>query len=113
MLLSSAAAPTRAADAQRAAQRGRNAANYIGRIQAKVKGNIVLPPGVSGDPSAQFNVDQLPDGTVLDVKLKRSSGNPQLDLAIERAIRKSSPLPLPDAKDLFDRNLELTFWPLR
>ena len=103
----------RAQEAQRAAQLGRDMANYIARIQAKVKGNIVLPLGIGGDPSAQFSVDQLPDGTVIDVQLKRSSGNSQLDQAIERAIRKSSPLPQPQNKDLFDRTLDLTFYPLR
>jgi colicin import membrane protein len=37
---------------------------------------------------------------------------PALDEAIERAIRRSSPLPLPDDKRQFDRTLELKFRPL-
>ncbi|MDR2113346.1 MAG: TonB C-terminal domain-containing protein, partial [Candidatus Accumulibacter sp.] len=37
----------------------------------------------------------------------KSSGNKLLDEAFERAIRKSSPLPLPDQPDLFERVLEL------
>jgi colicin import membrane protein len=86
---------------------------YVEKIRAKVKGNIVLPPGVSGDPFAIFYVDQLPDGSVIEVRLKRSTGNAQLDAAIERAIQKSSPLPKPDKPELFNRTLELKFYPLR
>jgi colicin import membrane protein len=53
----------------------------------------------------------LPTGEVLDVKLKRTSGNPALDAAIERAIRKSSPLPKPDDPSLFQRTLEIKYKP--
>lgn len=86
---------------------------YVDKIAAKVKGNIVLPPGVSGDPFAVFYVDQLPDGTVIEVRLKRSTGNPQLDASIERAIQKSSPLPKPEKQELFQRTLNFEFHPLR
>jgi colicin import membrane protein len=67
---------------------------------------------VQGNPEAVFNVVQLPTGDVLSVKLKKSSGNPALDTAIERAILKASPLPLPEPRSLFERQLELTFRPL-
>ena len=73
----------------------------------------MLPPGTQGDPSALFQVDQLPDGTVIAVRLERSSGSPALDSAIERAIHRSSPLPKPTDSSLFRRTLDLTFWPLR
>ena len=101
------------AKAKSDAARGKALEGYMNKIRAKVKGNIVLPPGVSGDPFAVFIVEQLPDGSVMDVRLKRSTGNPQLDNAIERAIQKSSPLPKPDKPELFDRSLELKFYPLR
>ena len=86
---------------------------YADKIAAKVRGNIILPPGVSGDPVALFYVDQLPDGSVIEVRLKRSTGNAQLDAAIERAIQKSSPLPKPDRSELFQRTLNFEFYPLR
>ena len=85
---------------------------YVNKIRIKVRGNIVVPPGVSGNPEAIFSVDQLPTGEVMNVRLKHSSGNAVLDTAIERAIRKSSPLPLPDKAELFDRHLELKIRPL-
>lgn len=86
---------------------------YSDKIAAKVKGNTVLPPGVSGDPVGVFYVDQLPDGTVIEVRLKHSTGNPQLDAAVERAIHKSSPLPKPDRPELFQRTIKFEFRPLR
>ena len=103
----------RVAGAKASAARNKAIEAYIEKIRAKVKGNIVLPPGVSGDPFALFYVDQLPDGSVIEVRLKRSTGNAQLDAAIERAIQKSSPLPRPDKPELFNRTLELKFYPLR
>jgi colicin import membrane protein len=66
---------------------------------------------IQGNPEAVFEVSQLPTGEVLDVKLKRSSGNQALDAAIERAIRKSSPLPKPDDPSLFQRTLEIKYKP--
>ena len=86
---------------------------YADKIAAKVRGNIILPPGVSGNPVGVFYVDQLPDGSVIEVRLKRSTGNAQLDAAIERAIQKSSPLPKPDRAELFQRTLNFEFYPLR
>lgn len=103
----------RVAGAKASAARNKAIEAYVEKIRAKVKGNIVLPPGVGGDPFALFYVDQLPDGSVIEVRLKRSTGNAQLDAAIERAIQKSSPLPKPDKPELFNRTLELKFYPLR
>lgn len=103
----------RIADAQSSALRSRALADYQAKIKAKVRGNLTLPPGTRGDPSAVMLVDQLPDGSVIDVRLKRSSGDPALDAAIERAIRKSSPLPKPDHAEVFSRSLELTFRPMQ
>lgn len=96
---------------QRAASNRRGLADYASKIRGKVRGNIVLPPSIQGNPEAVFEVNQLPSGEVLDVRLKRSSGNPALDSAIERAIRKSSPLPKPDDPSLFQRTLEIKYKP--
>ena len=86
--------------------------DYLGRIRGKIRGNIVVPPEVKGNPEAVFDVTQLPDGSIVTVRLKRSSGHTTLDAAIERAILKSSPLPKADPADLFSRSLELRFKPL-
>ena len=80
---------------QRAAAGKRGLQDYAAKIRVKVRGNIVLPPNIQGNPEAIFEVKQLPGGEMLNVRLKRSSGNAGLDSAIERAIQKSSPLPKP------------------
>jgi len=96
---------------QRASSNKKGLADYASKIRMKVRGNIMLPPSIQGNPEAVFEVNQLPTGEVLDVKLKRTSGNPALDAAIERAIRKSSPLPKPDDPSLFQRTLEIKYKP--
>lgn len=86
-------------------------ADYAALIRNKIRGNIVLPPRLEGNPEAVFEVVQLPDGEVMSVRLSRSSGNPALDEAIERAILKSSPLPRPKLPELFRRELRLKYRP--
>src|SRR5271156_5923271 len=80
-----------AADAARA----KADTDYIRRIQAKIRGNVVLPPDMQGDPEAVFDVVQLPTGEIIDVQLSKSSGVRAYDEAVQRAIIKSSPLPRP------------------
>ena len=98
--------------AQAASARNKAIADYIGRIRGKIKGNIVLPLDLKGNPEAVFEVVQLPTGEILSAKLKKSSGHAGYDTAVERAILKASPLPKPEASDLFSRELELKFRPL-
>lgn len=99
------------ADAARKATAARESAlgQYTALIRAKVRGNWILPQDLQGNPEAVFLVIQLPTGEVLNVRLLKSSGNPAYDTAVERAILKSSPLPLPSDRSLFDRELKLTF----
>jgi len=94
-----------------AAARAQAEADYIRRIQAKVKGNVVLPPDMAGSPEAIFDVVQLPTGEIIDAVLRKSSGVRAYDDAVQRAIVKSSPLPRPDRPDLFQRTLTLKFRP--
>lgn len=91
--------------AQAAAQRLMNDA--ISRISSHIRRFIIMPPDVVGNPQAEFEVSLIPTGEVLNVKLSRSSGNPAYDNAVERAIRKASPLPLPTDPALVGRFREL------
>ena len=102
---------TRMKAAQASAARSKAMDDYVGRIRGKIRGIIYLPPDIKGNPEAVFDVTQLPSGEILDVRLKHSSGNAILDVAIERAIRKSSPLPKPQQADLFSRLLEIRYRP--
>jgi len=93
------------------AARKRALSGYTDKIIAKVRGNWILPIDLKGNPEAVFVVIQLPTGEVISTKLKKSSGIPAYDTAVERAILKSSPLPKPDKGELFERELILTFRP--
>ena len=95
-----------------ATAREKGIATWVDKIRGKIKGNIVLPPGIKGNPEALFLVTQLPTGEVLDAKLVISSGHTAYDEAVHRAILKSSPLPKPDSAGLFVRELKLTFRPV-
>lgn len=94
-----------------AAASSKTRADWVDRIRAKIRGNIVLPPDLQGNPEAQFLVVQLPTGEVLSSKLVKTSGHRGYDEAVERAILKSSPLPRPDKAEIFERELRLTFRP--
>lgn len=98
--------------ASEASARNKSMADYLSRIRGKIRGNIVLPPEIKGNPEAVFEVTQLPSGEIIAARLKQSSGNPALDSAIERAILKSNPLPKPEKSDLFSRSLDLHYRPL-
>ena len=86
-------------------------ADWIRRIQSKVRGNVILPPELPGNPEAVFDVVQLPTGEIIDAQLRKSSGVKAYDEALARAIMKSSPLPRPDRAEHFSRTLTLRFRP--
>jgi len=85
--------------------------SYVNKIKTKVRSNVVLPAGITGNPEAIFDVVQLITGDVYSVQLRKSSGYRAYDEAVERAILKSSPLPLPDRPEQFARELQLKFRP--
>jgi len=97
--------------AAEASARSRSEADWIRRIQAKVKGNVIVPIDLAGNPEAIFEVVQLPTGEIIQATLRKSSGNRAYDAAVQRAIIKSSPLPRPDRPELFERVLTLKFRP--
>jgi colicin import membrane protein len=104
--------------ARKAAERAAAAQNklrdeYVKRIKDRIRQFVTLPPNMQGNPQAEFDVVLLPGGDVLEAKLKRSSGVPAYDNAVERAIRRAQPLPLPPDPAMFSefRNLTLTFRP--
>lgn len=99
--------------AEQAAAGDRVVGEYTGKIAAKIRSNIVMPPDVADDARAEFSVTVLPGGTVLGPKLLKSSGNAAYDDAVERAILKSQPLPLPPDATMFSkfREMKLGFRP--
>lgn len=84
--------------------------SYLSKMKSKIRTNIVLPPGIEGNPISTFRITQLPSGEIISVQILKSSGNTQLDEAVEKAIRKSSPLPIPENREP-DRTIDITYLP--
>jgi len=111
------------AEAKRAAQEQADALNKLARQQAAAQANevdkykqliadrirrfIIEPPGLQGNPQVELDVTVLPGGQLLDVKTRKGSGQPAWDAAVERAVRKAEPLPLPPDATLHSRFREL------
>lgn len=68
-------------------------ATYAGKVVAAVRPNIIFPGTVNGNPSAEVEVTTLPTGEILGRKLVRSSGDPDWDAAVLRAIDRTQRLP--------------------
>lgn len=73
---------------------------YLAIVRNKIRRNMTYPEDGPGNPEAEFDVRLLPDMSVLDVKLKRSSGNTAFDEAVHRAILRAGQYPpLPPGVD--------------
>ena len=99
-------------------RRGRDArqsadADYVRRIQAKIRGNVVVPPDLRRQSRSGIRRRAVAHRARSSTCSSRNrAASRAYDEAVQRAIIKSSPLPRPDAPDLFRRNLTLKFRPL-
>jgi len=86
---------------------------YKRRIAERIKRFIIEPASLQGNPEVEFDVVVLPGGEVLDAKIRKASGQALWDTAVERAIRRAQPLPLPPDPVLMRefRELNLKFRP--
>jgi colicin import membrane protein len=84
--------------AQADAARARLLQSYVDRMQAKIKGNTIVPPSVPNGATLTVAFVVLADGSVLDgsIRVVRGSGQATYDDAVQRAIIASQPLPMPD-----------------
>jgi colicin import membrane protein len=76
-----------------AAREAGPSSSYAGRIVARVKPHIVLTSEVPGNPTADVEVRCAPDGTIVNRRLVRSSGNKEWDEAVLRALDRTEVLP--------------------
>ena len=76
-----------------AAQSAGPSAGYAGRVQAKVKPNIVFTESPAGDLITDVEVRTGPDGTIVSRKVIKSSGNKAWDDAVLKALDKTESLP--------------------
>lgn len=88
-----------------------SARDWVDRIRAKIRTNLLLPKGTPPGVEVSFSVVQLPTGEILRVQMLSSSGFTPYDEATERAILKSSPLPKAPTADFFRREVILRFQP--
>lgn len=84
---------------------------WVQQITDKVTRNWLRPPGTSTDFQCKVQVQLLPGGQVVGVKMLESCGSAILDDSVQRAIYKSDPLPTPDDPAVFQRDLTFTFVP--
>ena len=69
--------------------------SYVQQVGAKIKSNTTysVPPGLSGNPPVEYDVQLMPDGSLRGMRKTRSSGVPGFDDAVARAIERSQPFP--------------------
>ncbi len=84
---------TGAAPQGQASQDAGPSASYAGRLVARIFPNILFTESVASNAAADVEVRLAPDGTVVSRRLVKSSGNPDWDEAVLRAIDKTRVLP--------------------
>jgi colicin import membrane protein len=76
-------------------QGSRADASYTQKVGAKIKSNTIFNGAdeLSSNPSVEYAVELLPDGSIRRLRKTKSSGIPGFDEAVSRAIEKSQPFP--------------------
>jgi colicin import membrane protein len=82
---------------------------YLAAIQNKVVRNWVRPATARDDLECYVAITQLPNGEVVSVRVVRCNGDDVVVRSIEAAVRKASPLPLPENTLLFLRDFQFRF----
>lgn len=73
-------------------------------IQQRVINRWIKPPTSANGLRCKIRVKLLPSGDVMDVQVIKSSGDSVFDRSAENAVRKASPLPVPNSRALFNQN---------
>ncbi|MBT0568963.1 cell envelope integrity protein TolA [Curvibacter sp. CHRR-16] len=72
-------------------------ANYLGKVAGAIKANITFTDtqrsSINGNPGVDIDIRALPDGSMLDPVLVKSSGNKAWDDAVLAAIAKTPRIP--------------------
>ena len=92
-------------------QRSVSTTRYRNAIAAKVSRYWQRSPATRDNFDCLVRVDQMPGGEVISAKVTRSCGSAALDRSVEAAVRKASPLPMPEDPDIFERAIEFRFRP--
>jgi colicin import membrane protein len=77
-----------------ATQQAGPTADYLGRIKARIKPNVSFPDTVAGNPAVEIEVRLTAEGRIIQPsRVVKSSGAPEWDEAVLRAIAKTEVLP--------------------
>jgi colicin import membrane protein len=71
---------------------------YAAQVRACVRRGVVYSVPArqgSSNPTVQYRVELKSNGTVENVSIRRSSGNPRFDEAVRKGIQACSPFPKP------------------
>ena len=76
-------------------QGGRADPSYVQKVGARIKSNTIfnVADDLEGNPSVEYAVDLLPDGSIRGIRKTKASGVSGFDEAVRRAIEKSAPFP--------------------
>ena len=100
--------PTATGDAARSSG---PSGSWAGKVQARVRPNIVFSDAVAGNPTAEVEVRLGPGGLILGKpRLVKSSGSPSWDEAVIRALVKTESLP-PDIDGRYPSPVIIQFKP--
>ncbi|MCK5831810.1 MAG: cell envelope integrity protein TolA [Methylococcales bacterium] len=92
------------ADAKAKADQDRKATiSYSDAIRRKVINHWIKPPLATKGMNCLISVTLLPSGDVMSATVTRGSGDSVFDRSAENAVRKASPLPVPEERELFNR----------
>ncbi|WIO73382.1 cell envelope integrity protein TolA [Porticoccaceae bacterium LTM1] len=90
--------------------------SYQNVIQQKIQNNWSRPPSARRDMEATVEIQLVPTGRVVSVRIIKSSGNDAFDRSVEQAVRKADSFP--ELKKMesrvfesYFRNLQLVFRP--
>jgi colicin import membrane protein len=84
---------------------------YLFALQQRVVRNWSPPPSRPDGLSCEVRVRQTPGGEVLDARVLSCNGDAAVERSIEAAVRRASPLPVPQNSLLFDSTIIFEFKP--
>jgi colicin import membrane protein len=86
-------------------------ARYQFALQQKIMREWARPASAQPGIECVVDVRQSPGGHVQSVTVGRCNGDAAVRRSIEAAVLKATPLPEPENRNLFDRDLRITFKP--
>lgn len=78
-------------------------------VRQKINQSWLRPPGLPSGLFCELYARLLPDGSVIEPRVKTSSGNIAFDQAAIAALEKASPLPVPTDPHLMDEFRQFNF----